>query len=92
MSKTFLKKLASIPEVAVLLLIRLYQSFLSPDQGILATRSFTCRFYPTCSHYTLQAIKKFGIVKGVFLGVKRIARCHPFNHGGWDPVPENFKI
>jgi len=92
MLKAILKKLKFIPKNAVLLLIRLYQIFLSPDQGILVPRSLTCRFYPTCSSYTLQAIKKFGMLKGVFLGVKRITRCHPFNHGGWDPVPEKFKI
>jgi hypothetical protein len=86
MLKTFLKKLASIPKTAVLSLIRLYQIFLSPDQGMLAPRFLTCRFYPTCSSYALQAIKKFGILKGVFLGIKRIARCHPFGQGGWDPV------
>ncbi len=46
-----------------------------------------CRFYPTCSEYTKQAIQKYGIFKGVWLGVKRICRCHPFSDGGYDPVP-----
>ncbi|MCM1010769.1 MAG: membrane protein insertion efficiency factor YidD [Fusobacterium sp.] len=46
-----------------------------------------CRFYPTCSEYMLQAIKKYGILKGGWLGVKRICRCHPGNAGGYDPVP-----
>ena len=46
-----------------------------------------CRFYPTCSEYTKQAIIKYGIIKGGWLGVKRICRCHPFNPGGYDPVP-----
>lgn len=46
-----------------------------------------CRFYPTCSEYMKQAIIKYGIVKGGFLGIKRILRCHPFNEGGYDPVP-----
>lgn len=62
-------------------LIRFYQLCISP------LFPATCRFQPTCSHYTLQAIKKYGPFKGVFLGIKRISRCHPFHEGGYDPVP-----
>ncbi|PWL78399.1 membrane protein insertion efficiency factor YidD [Candidatus Gastranaerophilales bacterium] len=47
----------------------------------------SCRFYPTCSEYTRQAIVKYGIFKGGWLGLKRICRCHPWNEGGYDPVP-----
>ncbi|HEY3290609.1 MAG TPA: membrane protein insertion efficiency factor YidD [Anaerolineae bacterium] len=47
----------------------------------------SCRFYPSCSEYTLQAITRYGVFKGGWLGVKRILRCHPFNPGGYDPVP-----
>ena len=46
-----------------------------------------CRFTPTCSEYMKQAIEKYGVIKGFWLGVKRICRCHPFNKGGYDPVP-----
>lgn len=46
----------------------------------------SCRFYPTCSEYTMQAIKKYGILKGIFLGTKRILRCNPLCKGGYDPL------
>lgn len=62
-------------------MIRFYQRFISP---LLPA---ACRFYPTCSHYTYQAIEKYGVLKGGWLGLKRLARCHPFNPGGYDPVP-----
>lgn len=62
-------------------LIRLYQRLISPALPP------SCRFTPTCSHYTYEAIERYGVVKGGWLGVKRIARCHPFNPGGYDPVP-----
>jgi len=45
-----------------------------------------CRFVPTCSEYTYQAVEKYGVVKGLFLGLKRIIRCHPFSKGGYDPL------
>ena len=62
--------------------IRFYQIFLSP----LKTTCH-CRFYPTCSQYAIEAIQKYGVVKGTFLACKRILRCNPFSEGGYDPVP-----
>jgi len=63
-------------------LIRLYQSTLS---RVLPP---SCRFYPTCSHYGYRAILRYGPWRGSWLAAKRIARCHPFNPGGYDPVPD----
>ncbi len=66
---------------AAILPIRVYQKWISP------LLPGACRFYPTCSEYTAQAIVKHGIIKGNFLGVRRIIKCHPFHEGGFDPVP-----
>ncbi|CAM4160348.1 membrane protein insertion efficiency factor YidD [Bacillus manliponensis] len=63
-------------------IIRFYQKFLSP------LKPPTCRFYPTCSHYGLEAMKTHGALKGTWLTVTRILKCHPFHPGGFDPVPE----
>jgi len=64
----------------LLFLIKIYQKI---------SRFFpkNCRFHPTCSEYTKQSIVKYGALKGTFLGLKRIIRCHPLNPGGYDPVP-----
>lgn len=73
-----------------LFLIKLYQNTVSLDHG-LPNRIFktgTCRFYPSCSQYTYESVEKFGFVRGLFLGSKRVLRCHPWNEGGHDPVPK----
>lgn len=64
-----------------LALIRFYQRFISPMLGS------NCRFYPSCSAYTYQAVEKYGVAKGSWMGFKRILRCNPWNKGGFDPVP-----
>lgn len=62
-------------------IIRFYQIAISPMKGP------TCRFQPTCSSYAIEAIKKHGAIKGGYLGIRRILKCHPFHKGGYDPVP-----
>jgi len=65
----------------VLAFLRTYKRLISPLLPPM------CRFEPTCSVYMMQAVEKHGVLRGVWLGVRRLARCHPFNPGGWDPVP-----
>jgi hypothetical protein len=65
----------------LIIFIKFYQYFISPLTGR------NCRYYPTCSAYALEAVKKHGSLKGTALAVKRILRCHPFHAGGFDPVP-----
>lgn len=64
----------------LLVLIRFYQRFVSP------LKRPTCRFWPTCSEYAYEAIRKYGPLKGSYLAVRRLLRCHPFSPGGYDPV------
>jgi hypothetical protein len=71
----------SIVARLVVLLIRGYQVTLSP---LLPS---ACRYQPTCSRYALEAVERYGALKGTWMGAKRIARCHPFHPGGYDPVP-----
>ncbi|MGE5329962.1 MAG: membrane protein insertion efficiency factor YidD [Deltaproteobacteria bacterium] len=61
-------------------MIYFYKKFLSPLKGK------TCRFYPTCSQYAIDAIKEYGFLKGVLLSGKRLIKCHPFHDGGYDPL------
>ena len=65
----------------VVALLKLYKNYLSP------WLPSACRFYPTCSVYMGQAVEEYGAAEGVWLGIRRLARCHPFSDGGLDPVP-----
>jgi putative membrane protein insertion efficiency factor len=67
-------------KVVLIFLIRAYRLFISP---LLPP---ACRFTPTCSEYTMQAIEKYGAMRGAYLGARRLLRCHPFHSGGYDPV------
>ncbi|PYZ91798.1 membrane protein insertion efficiency factor YidD [Salipaludibacillus keqinensis] len=69
----------------LIVLIRFYQKWISRFTPA------TCRFYPTCSHYGMEAIKRFGAVKGSWLTIRRLVKCQPFHPGGFDPVPEKQK-
>jgi len=73
--------LGTLPRFLPLLLIHFYQQTISHALGD------TCRFYPSCSHYSYQAIYKYGLLKGGWMTIHRLMRCNPFNPGGYDPVP-----
>ena len=84
--KVWLNKVFSIGRKVIIspfvFLIRFYQVCLSPLKG-----AGSCRFTPTCSQYALEAFKKHGLIKGFYLSIKRIIRCHPWGGSGYDPVP-----
>jgi len=61
-------------------IIKMYRKYISP------LKRPSCRFYPTCSQYAIEAIEKYGALKGTLISIKRILRCHPFNKGGYDPL------
>ena len=78
---TALRHVRRIPAYGVLLLIRSYQLVLSPMLPA------SCRYVPTCSAYAAEAVERYGAVRGGWMAARRIARCHPFRPGGYDPVP-----
>lgn len=83
------RKLKMIMQKIVLAFIRFYQKTSFFHQSLFRALFLTdsvCRYEPTCSNYTYQAVEKYGVLKGLFLGFKRILRCHPWAKGGYDPV------
>ena len=79
--KKYLDAILKLFAVPFILFIKIYQLLISP------LFPSSCRYSPTCSHYTIDALKKYGVLKGGWLGVKRISRCHPWGGSGYDPVP-----
>jgi putative membrane protein insertion efficiency factor len=80
-----LLRLAALPRLAALGLTRAYQKLVSPFLGM------NCRYRPTCSEYAAEAIRRFGLGRGAWLGLKRLGRCHPLHPGGFDPVPHQWR-
>jgi len=77
-----LNKIVTLP---LILLIRGYQLIISPILGS------NCRFMPTCSEYAMESLKAYGLIKGVFLTIKRIGKCHPWGSNGYDPIPNKIE-
>lgn len=67
----------------LILLLKLYKKAISP---IIQFLGIHCKFYPSCSVYMIQAIEKYGCIKGIYMGMKRLLKCHPFANGGYDPL------
>lgn len=80
MSVRFLKETSLIKKILISF-IKFYRKYISP------LKKPCCRFTPTCSEYALEAFERYGALKGLYLSIKRILRCHPFCEGGYDPVP-----
>lgn len=75
----YIRKIINFPFI---LFIKFYRNFISP------LTPASCRHIPTCSEYTIEAINKYGIIKGGWLGIKRLSKCHPWGTSGYDPVPK----
>jgi putative membrane protein insertion efficiency factor len=78
---TAVRFVVGLPRLLILSLLRLYRAIISPMYGP------TCRFYPSCSEYALIAVDRHGVIRGGWLAIRRLLRCHPWNPGGVDPVP-----
>ena len=72
------------------ILIKLIEWYQKNISSYLDNKNINCKFYPTCSEYTKQAIEKYGAIKGIRLGIWRILRCNPFSKGGYDPLKWNY--
>lgn len=81
-----ISRLRSVPAQLAIGLVRLYQKLLSPLLGP------NCRYYPSCSHYAIEAVQQWGLGRGGVLALARILRCHPFHPGGYDPVPSQWSL
>ncbi len=81
-TRTIDQKLRAKSLTLILGVLKFYQRFISPTLGS------NCRFYPSCSSYAIKAYDNFGVVRGTWLVIKRLSKCHPFNSGGLDEVPE----
>ncbi len=81
MTSVTLETVGRLPRLAAQGMVRLYQMLLSPFLGN------QCRFHPSCSNYALEALDRYGAVKGGWLALRRLSRCHPYHPGGFDPVP-----
>ena len=79
---TIIKFISKVFNFILIGLIKFYKKFISPIK-----KGPSCRYIPTCSQYALEALQKYGPVKGSYLAVRRILRCNPFHEGGYDPVP-----
>ena len=67
----------------IIILLKIYKKTISP---VISFFGIHCKYYPTCSEYMMQAIEKYGILKGILLGIKRLLKCNPFSKGGYDPL------
>lgn len=81
----------SLPARGALALIRCYQLVLSPVLHLLCGSQCGCRYYPTCSEYGAESVRRFGVIRGTTIAVFRIVRCAPWGRGGIDPVPANWR-
>ena len=84
-----IRRLSRVPRVVLVAVLRLYQLIVSPLLGLMTAPGYgqTCRFYPSCSEYALVAVERHGVLRGGWLAVRRLLRCHPWNPGGVDHVP-----